>query len=162
MIQYLKNSRSINNPQLIYNNRIYWYSHIQVRGKLYVCSNKSNNCKGTLLLKNDMVIKTEDHSCISLSDYAVTVSQLESRLEFLFEFLLESLFYSKVHIRFDELKTYLKDLTSTEGSVHDIWKEYHKNLSAIDLIPSKIVDELVKPWSKVWRQRQHIYIVYVL
>ena len=88
----MKNSRSINNPQLIYNNRIYWYSHIKVRGKLYVCSKKPNNCKGAfLLLNNDMVIKTEDHSCKSLSEYAVTVSWVESLLEFLFELLLESL-----------------------------------------------------------------------
>ena len=72
MIQFLINSRSKNNLQLIYNNRIYWYSHKQVRGKLYVYSNKPNNSKGTLLFgDNNVVIKTKEHMCISLSDYAI-------------------------------------------------------------------------------------------
>ena len=49
-------------------------------------------------------------------------------------------------VRFDELKTTVKDLSKKSVSIHKLWCDFHKNLSLVDLIPSNIVDEITAPY----------------
>ncbi len=59
-------------------------------------------------------------------------------------------------MRFDELKTTVQDVSKKSVQIHDLWKDFHKNLTidkipTFDKIPSNIVDELTDPYESVAR-----------
>ena len=54
-------------------------------------------------------------------------------------------------MRFDELKTTVQDVSKKSVQIHDLWKEFHKNLTSVDKIPSNIVDEITDPYESVAR-----------
>jgi len=54
-------------------------------------------------------------------------------------------------VRFDELKTTVQDVSKKSVQIHDLWKEFHKNLTSVDKIPSNIVDEITDPYESVAR-----------
>jgi hypothetical protein len=41
--------------------------------------------------------------------------------------------------------------TKKSVKIHQLWCEFHRNLTLSDLIPSSIVDEITDHWDKVWR-----------
>jgi len=105
-----------------YQNRTFWFnkSKPKINSIYYVCSNKKNGCRGSISLDASdpqSVLRETNHSCIKSTDFQVTAV-----------------------VRFDELMTTVQDSTKKSVKIHQLWCEFHRNLTLIDLIPSSIVD----------------------
>ena len=76
--------------------------------------------------------------------------RLEYKILYYFYYIVFNYYNFKIIIRFDELKSAIKD--KKKIAVKELWREFQRNLTLVDTIPSIIVDELIVPWDRCRRQ----------